>query len=109
MTEPTEPNRQDDLVDVFVDDLPSSALRVLLRDHLLWLFVGGGIAAVGYVLPDSGMWLNLLRTFLIGGGLLFGAVRLFQINGIVTELRDRTTPETSEPPSDPSRGPDQET
>jgi len=99
---PQEPE-YNELVNIFVDELPTTALRILLRDHMLWLFVGAGIASVGFVMPTGGI-LTFVRMLVIAAGLLFGGIRLMQANGIIQELRRRGRGD--EPPvrRDESRG-----
>src|SRR5690606_33248086 len=80
-----------DTIDVFVDELPTAALRVLLRDHLMWMFIGAGIAAIGFMLHPSSWLMSLVRSLLLLAGLAFGAIRLFQINGIIVELKRRAS------------------
>lgn len=76
-------------VEIFVQDLPTPILRVLVRDHLVWMFIGAGIALIGFVLPaDPWLW-AAVRFLLCAFGLFFAVIRLFQLNAILAELRKR--------------------
>lgn len=100
------------ITSVFVDELPTTALRVLLRDHLLWLFVGAGIAAIAFMLSPTHWFFVLARGALVLAGMGFAAIRLFQINGILVELKIRAdggSPRLRERPGPPESWPSPDT
>lgn len=94
-----DPHDSFEKLEVFVEDLPTTVLRVLLRDHIVWMFVGTGVALIGFILPSEPWFMAVLRFFLFSVGLLFAGIRLFQTNAILAELRRRQASTTSSSPS----------
>lgn len=82
-------DEEDEVVSVYVDELPDDALRYFLREHLMWLFLAGGVAVVALILPAAPWYMALLRLVLFLVALIVGGLRLFQVNGITGEMHKR--------------------
>lgn len=86
----------------YVHELPTATLRLLLRHHLLWMFIGVGVAGIAFVASPSGWFLAIVRWIAMVCGMGFAAIRLFQINGIVMEIRRRGSEQSPQPRSVPA-------
>lgn len=93
MTSPIRPTRsdvpdRDELVDVYADKAPPAVLRMLQREHGMWMLGFAGVALIFLVLPDSTWYWSLIR---YGGlvGIALGWVRVMQSNGIRREITRR--------------------
>ncbi|HEX7123643.1 MAG TPA: hypothetical protein VF178_14805 [Gemmatimonadaceae bacterium] len=78
-----------EIVDFFARESATPVLRHFLREHILWLFGAGGLAAAAFVVPSSPWYLGLARILLFALALFIGGPRVMQINGIIEEFHRR--------------------
>ena len=71
------------------EELTPLQLRVLLRTHVFWIVIAGGLAMVGKLIPWEGWFETAASVAVTAVALVVGGVRLLQLNGIRAELARR--------------------
>jgi hypothetical protein len=77
------------IVVVPLESLSALEIRMACRGYAYWLFAGGGIAAIGLLLPQHTFVLRLLGGGLFLSGMILAAIHVPLINGAVAELARR--------------------
>lgn len=76
---------------LFAEELSEVQLRILWRSHILWVFGAALIGLVVFLLPTPAWYWGALRALVMLGVLVTAFTRVWQMNGIAAELRDRAT------------------